>query len=209
MKNILAFGDSLTWGSNPHTTGRHAPADRWPTAMAEGLDDVHVITEGLRGRTTAFARPSASAEMSGVVALPMLLHSHAPLDLIIIMLGTNDIYEGFASNQIRDGLARLVEIIRHHPWRLPEACNPRIMLVSPPPVTQGDCPDVTEEKVIQSETLAEIIKALALDNDCAFFDAAGVCRASPVDGFHLEAGDSRALGIALRVEVQALRADIE
>lgn len=172
--------------------------------MAEGLDGVHVITEGLRGRTTAYARPSASAEMSGVVALPMLLHSHAPLDLVVIMLGTNDVHEGMASHQIRDGLARLVEIIRHHPWRLPEACHPKVMLVSPPPVTQGDDPDITEEKVIQSESLADIIKALAMANECAFFDAAGVCRASPVDGFHLEGLDSRALGVALRAEVLAL-----
>jgi len=204
LKSILAFGDSLTWGSNPHTSGRHAPADRWPAAMAEGLDDVQVITEGLRGRTTAYARPTASAEMSGVVALPMILHSHAPLDLVIIMLGTNDIYEGFASHQIRDGLERLVEIIRYHPWRLPEACYPKVMLVSPPPVTQGDSNDVTAEKVIQSEALSAIINALAIANDCAFFNAAEVCRASPVDGFHLEARDSRALGITLRAAVQAL-----
>ena len=204
MKNILAFGDSLTWGSNPHTDGRHPPAERWPDAMAEGLDNVQVITEGLRGRTTAYARPSASAEMSGVVALPMLLHSHAPLDLIIIMLGTNDIYEGVASHKIRDGLARLIEIIRHHPWRLPGPCQPKIMLVSPPPVTAGDNSDITDEKVFQAETLGEVIKALALDNDCAFFDAAGLCRASPVDGFHLEGQDSRALGIALRDEARVL-----
>jgi len=203
-KNILAFGDSLTWGSCPYTNNRHALADRWPAAMAEGLDNVHVITEGLRGRTTAFARPTSSAEMSGVVALPTMLHSHAPLDLIIIMLGTNDIYEGYALNQIRDGLFRLVEIIRHHPWRLPEACDPKILLVSPPPVTLGNDPDVTEEKVIRSEALGETIERLATDIDCAFFDAASVARASPVDGFHLAALDSRALGIAVRPEVQKL-----
>jgi len=204
LKNILAFGDSLTWGSCPQTSGRHAPADRWPSAMAEGLDDAHVITEGLRGRTTAYARPSSSAEMSGVVALPILLHSHAPLDLIIIMLGTNDIYENIAAHQTRDGLERLVEIIRHHPWRLPEACHPKIMLVSPPPLTQGENPDATLEKITRSEQLASIIEALAIANDCAFFDAARVARASPVDGFHLEAGDSRALGLAIRPEVQAI-----
>ena len=172
--------------------------------MAEELEDVHLITEGLRGRTTAYSRPSASTEMSGVVALPILLHSHAPLDLVIILLGTNDIYEGYALNQIRDGLSRLVEIIRHHPWRLPEACDPKVMLVSPPPMTLGDEPDATEEKVIRSEALGDSIKPLAADLDCAFFDAASVVRASPVDGFHLEAKDSRALGLALRPEVQKL-----
>jgi len=204
LKNILAFGDSLTWGSCPHTNGRHPLADRWPATMAEGLDNIHLVTEGLRGRTTAYARPTASAEMSGVTALPVLLHSHAPLDLIMIMLGTNDIYEGYALNQIRDGLERLVEIIRHHPWRLPEACDPEIMLISPPPVTLSDEPDVTEEKIILSEALGKTIKLLAANTNCVFFDAATVARASPADGFHLEAHDSRALGIALRSEVEGL-----
>ena len=204
MKNIMAFGDSLTWGKCPRTNQRHSLADRWPDAMAESLEEVNLVTEGLRGRTTAYSRPSASCEMSGVVALPFLLHSHAPLDLVIIMLGTNDIYEGYALNQIRDGLNRLVEIIRHHPWRLPEPCDPGIMLISPPPITLGDEPDATELKVTLSETLTNTIKSLAADLDCAFFDAATVTRASPVDGFHLEAEGSRALGLALRPEVQSL-----
>lgn len=207
MKNIMAFGDSLTWGSCPRTDGRHPLANRWPDAMVEELNNVHLVSEGLRGRTTVFARPTASAEMSGALALPILLHSHAPLDLIMIMLGTNDIYEGFALNQIRDGLERLVEIVRHHPWRLPETCQPEIMLISPPPVTEGDNPDVTREKVVQSERLAEIIEPLATATDCAFFNAAEICRASPIDGFHLEAGDSRALGIALKSVVETMLQD--
>lgn len=166
--------------------------------MVEGLDEINLVTEGLRGRTTAFPRPTASADMSGVVALPVLLHSHAPLDIIMIMLGTNDIYEGYGLSQIRDGLERLIEIIRHHPWRLPEPCNPEIMLISPPPVTPGKATDVTEQMLVRSEALAGVIKPLADDNDCAFFDAAKVTRASPADGFHLQAEDSRTLGIALR-----------
>lgn len=200
MKNVLVFGDSLTWGSCPHTGGRHAPAQRWPDAMIEGRDDIHLVTEGLRGRTTAYARPSASADMSGVKALPILLHSHAPLDLIIIMLGTNDIYEGYELNQIRDGLARLIEIIRHHPWRLPVVCEPKIMLISPPPVTAAESTDVTPAMTEKSQALAAIIKTLAADNACAFFDAATVTRASAVDGFHLEAEDSRSLGLSIAAE---------
>lgn len=176
LKNILAFGDSLTWGSCPQSGGRHDLKDRWPVALSEGLSDVQLISEGLRGRTTAFARPTAGAEMSGVVTLPMLLHSHAPLDLVIIMLGTNDIYEGYQLYQIRDGLARLIEQVRHHPWRLPEACAPKILLVSPPPVTMAEGTDVTYEKVIRSEALPEVVQLLASNNDCAFFDAASVGR---------------------------------
>ena len=65
----------------------------------------------------------------------MLLHSHAPLDLVVIMLGTNEIYETRPNHLIRDGLERLVEIIRQHPWRMPEPVAPQVLLVSPPPVS--------------------------------------------------------------------------
>ncbi|KIC12973.1 hypothetical protein RA19_00810 [Leisingera sp. ANG-M1] len=203
MKQILAFGDSLTWGSDPHTGGRHAYRDRWPVAMAEGLQDAVVFAEGLRGRTTVHARNSACAEMRGDAVLPMLLHSHAPLDLAVIMLGTNDIYEGYASHLIRDGLERLVEIIRHHPWRMPDAAAPQVLLVSPPPMSLCDDPDVSAEKVAQSEALAGFIAPLAARLGCGFFDAAQVARASAADGFHLEAAHSRALGEALAAPAAA------
>lgn len=206
MKQILAFGDSLTWGSDPHTAGRHPHGDRWPVALGEGLADAVVFAEGLRGRTTIHARHSACVEMRGDAVLPVLLHSHAPLDLAVIMLGTNDIYEGHPSYLIRDGLERLVEIIRHHPWRLPAVAEPQVLLVSPPPMSLCSDPDITPEMVAQSEALAEVIKPLADGLGCGFFDAAQVARASAADGYHLEAADSRALGLALRVPVAAMLA---
>jgi len=198
MKQVLAFGDSLTWGSDPHTGGRHGYRSRWPVALGEGLPGAVVFGEGLRGRTTVHARNSACAEMRGDAVLPVLLHSHAPLDLVVIMLGTNDVYEGRASHLIRDGLERLVEIIRHHPWRMPEPVVPKVLLVSPPPVSLCADADITAAKVEQSEGLAAIIAALADRLGCGFFDAAQVARASAADGYHLEAADSRALGEALR-----------
>ncbi|MEW2913754.1 GDSL-type esterase/lipase family protein [Leisingera sp. JC11] len=206
MKQILAFGDSLTWGSDPHTSGRHPYGDRWPVALGEGLAEAVVFAEGLRGRTTVHARGSACVEMRGDAVLPMLLHSHAPLDLAVIMLGTNDIYEGHPSYLIRDGLERLVEIIRHHPWRLPEAVEPQVLLVSPPPMSLCDDPDITPQMVARSEALAEVIEPLADRLGCGFFDASQVARASAADGYHLEAADSRALGEALRAPVTAMLA---
>ncbi|KIC25688.1 MULTISPECIES: GDSL-type esterase/lipase family protein [unclassified Leisingera] len=206
MKQILAFGDSLTWGSDPHTGGRHPYDDRWPVALGEGLTKAAVFAEGLRGRTTVHARNSACAEMRGDAVLPMLLHSHAPLDLVVIMLGTNEIYETRPNHLIRDGLERLVEIIRHHPWRMPEPVAPQVLLVSPPPVTLCETSDVTPAMVEQSEMLADVIEALADRLGCGFFDSGQVARASAADGYHLEAADSRALGQALRLPVAAMLA---
>ncbi len=92
MKSILAFGDSLTWGFIAGTWKRHAFEDRWPNALAAGLvASARVIEEGMNGRTTVFPDPTVGEERNGAVALPMLLTTHQPLDLVIIMLGTNDI----------------------------------------------------------------------------------------------------------------------
>ncbi len=92
MKSILAFGDSLTWGFEAGTFKRHAFEDRWPNALAAGLNGkARVIEEGLNGRTTTYPDHTVTVERNGAVALPMLLTTHQPLDLVIIMLGTNDL----------------------------------------------------------------------------------------------------------------------
>ena len=91
MKTILCFGDSLTWGYDPVGPGRHAHDVRWPSVLeAELGGKARVIAEGLNGRTTVFDDFAAGADRNGARVLPTLLTSHAPLDLVIIMLGTND-----------------------------------------------------------------------------------------------------------------------
>ena len=94
MKTILAYGDSLTFGTNAQTQGRHAYEDRWPTVLEHGLGGkARVIAEGLGGRTTVFDDFSNAADRNGARVLPTLLESHKPLDLVVIMLGTNDLKE--------------------------------------------------------------------------------------------------------------------
>lgn len=119
MKNILAFGDSLTWGFEAGTFARHPFEVRWPNALAAELNGkARVIEEGMNGRTTVFPDPTDIAERNGAVALPMLLTTHQPLDLVIIMLGTNDIKY---ANRCRAfnasmGMVRLIEIVQQFPW---------------------------------------------------------------------------------------------
>lgn len=206
MKTVLAFGDSLTWGACPRTAGRHPRNARWPTAMAEGMPNIEVITEGLRGRSTVYPRPSASSEMRADLVLPALLHSHAPLDLVVILLGLNDLYENIPNYMIRNGLQRLVEIVKHHPYRLPDFRPPQVLLVAPPLVSLGANQDLDAGKLEQSKTLAAYVAEAATAGGARFFDASQLVRASPLDGFHLEAEDSRALGLAMRAPVARLLA---
>jgi lysophospholipase L1-like esterase len=66
--------------------------DRWPNVLAHGLHNkARVIEEGMNGRTTVFDDPTVDENRNGAVGLPIALKSHQPLDLVIMMLGTNDI----------------------------------------------------------------------------------------------------------------------
>src|SRR6476620_2290807 len=95
MKTVLCFGDSNTWGCIPYEdiaqpSGRLAFEKRWPNILASHLEGVRVVEEGLPGRTTVFDDPSEGLHKNGTRTLIATIESHVPLEVIIIMLGTND-----------------------------------------------------------------------------------------------------------------------
>ena len=206
MASILAFGDSLTWGRDPAGSGRHALADRWPSVLATGLPGFEIAAEGLRGRLTAFDQMASPADANGVRVLPTLLHSHAPLDLVIVMLGTNDIYYGHLPTRVGDGMQRIVEVIRGHAYRI-DCPAPDILLVSPPTLVKCADATITDEAIVRSQKLPDIISDVAKRAGTGYFDAAAVARCSPTDGCHLDAAATRALGHALIRPVQGMLAE--
>ncbi|MCM1507690.1 MAG: SGNH/GDSL hydrolase family protein [Ruminococcus flavefaciens] len=128
MKNILCFGDSNTYGLIPNTNRRYPFEIRWTGILAQklGFQDYHIIEEGLCGRTTMFDDPLRDGRC-GVKILPTILETHSPLDLTIIMLGTNDckkIY-GATAEIIAKGAERLINQVRSI------AKGNEILLVSP------------------------------------------------------------------------------
>ena len=103
MKTILCFGDSNTWGCKPITTPgvfeRHPPEVRWPGVFREQLGPGYtVIEEGANGRTTVHNDPFEGAHLNGRTYFSPCLETHMPLDLVIIMLGTNDLKPRFGLN---------------------------------------------------------------------------------------------------------------
>ncbi|MBB3713579.1 lysophospholipase L1-like esterase [Limimaricola variabilis] len=208
MKSILAFGDSLTWGHDPRDGSRHAYDDRWTSVLEAALDGAaRLIPEGLNGRTTSFDDHAAPCCRNGARALPMLLTSHMPLDLVIVMLGTNDLKPRFGGRAVtaQEGMRRLAEIVRLQPTK-PEGHVPRLLIVAPPPcaaMTGSDLP-AGERSVAESHRIAPLYRTLAEELDCAFFDAGAVARADPADGVHLDAANTRAIGAALLPMVRAL-----
>lgn len=210
MKTILCYGDSLTWGwgYNGGALSRHALADRWPSVVQAALGpEVEVIAEGLNGRTTAFDDWLAGVDRNGARILPTVLMSHAPLDLIVIFLGTNDLKPWIHGNPTaaKQGMRRLVEIVRGHEY--PLGVPPKILIVAPPAIRSTDNPDFKEMFANgdnASRQLAPLYAALAAETGCAFFDAATVAQACSADGVHLDAENTRAIGRALAPVVSAL-----
>ena len=112
---ILCYGDSNTWGYTASTQERMGRWERWPGVLQRELgDDVHVIEEGMNGRTTAFDRPF-DLHRNGLTYLPVSLQTHAPLDAVVISLGTNDLFlPGVNAHHAAVGAMTLVEIGRAH-----------------------------------------------------------------------------------------------
>ena len=212
MKTILCYGDSLTWGYDAASAGRHAFADRWPSVLAEGLGaDVTVIAEGLNGRTTAYDDHTTLPERNGVTMLPTILGTHEPLDLVIFLLGTNDLKintGGGRAFEARIGMERLVEIVRTYPY-LRGFSTPEILIVAPPHFCETEDPDFRQlfsHGIVASQALGTAYTLVAEEYGCGLFDASEVCETTPLDGVHLDALNTRRLGEALVEPVRAILA---
>ena len=209
MKTVLVYGDSLTWGSIPGETGRHPRDVRWPSVMANKLgQDVEVITDGLRGRLTAYDEYLSDSNRNGSKTLATALYAHAPLDLVILMLGTNDMQPHVAGTAIgaMQGIRRLVTIIQKH-MAGPDMPVPEILIVSPPGLCQTDDEFYTDffaGRIEEISKLGRYFQEVATEKNCKFFDAATVCRPSPIDGVHLDAENTIKLGEALASTVQEI-----
>jgi len=209
MKTILCYGDSLTWGYDAASLGRHALEDRWPSVLGAELgEDVEVIAEGLNGRTTAFDDHLAGADRNGARVLPTILTSHAPLDLVIFMLGSNDMKPWIHGNPVaaKQGMQRSIDIVRGHdfPFEWPA---PQILIVTPPAVSRTDNAEFKEMFAggdDASRRLAPQYSALADEAGCGFFDAGTVATTTPLDGVHLDAENTRRIGKALAPLVRVM-----
>lgn len=154
MKTIVCYGDSNTYGYNPENGFRYEYEERWTTILQKELkDSAIVIPEGLNGRTTSFEdelRPGRN----GATYLDPCLHSHGPIDLVVLMLGTNDLKIRFQATptDIGKGIDRLIKMIKSiTPQKRQDGRSAKILLMAPPHL--GD--DLTEIQVEKRWDLKE------------------------------------------------------
>lgn len=198
MPVIVVFGDSNTWGSDPATGARHPRAQRWPNVMGHELGPkFEVIAEGLRGRTTVHDDP-IEPYRSGAETLPPCLMSHAPVDLVILALGCNDLKKRFSLSafDIAAGVARLIFLVRAY-GEGPNGRAPQILLVAPPPIAKlTGYAEMFDGGTEKSRLLGQRFGEVARQAGVAFLDAGAVIRCSDLDGIHYEADQHALLGRA-------------
>ena len=210
MRSILCFGDSNTHGQMPGGTplDRFGPHERWPGVMRRELGtDWYVIEEGLSGRTTVYDDPIEGEIKNGRRYLRPCLMSHAPLDLVIIMLGTNDLKRRFGQppSEVAMGIGCLIHDIKELAPG-PTGNVPEILIVAPPPMLD----DIKEWESIfsgaqeKSHKLALEFEIIADSLEVHFFDAASIIESDPADGFHLSREAHHTLGVSMAQEVLAI-----
>ncbi|MEW5959807.1 MAG: SGNH/GDSL hydrolase family protein [Chloroflexota bacterium] len=206
MKTILCYGDSNTWGFDPATGERFGRHERWPGVLREALGaSYQVIEEGLCGRTTVWDDP-IEGDRNGKTYLRPCLESHQPLDLVIILLGTNDLKLRFSVSayDIACSAGALVDIV-HKSETGPGGGAPRVLLLAPPPLaTLSAYAEMFEGAAAKSTRLAGRYRAVAQEYGCEFLDTGSIILSSDLDGIHFEAAEHRKLGLAVAEVVRQL-----
>ena len=205
-KTILCYGDSNTWGWNPSTQDRYARHERWPGVLRQELGEGYlVIEEGLNGRTTVWDDPIEGFK-NGKEYLVPCLETHKPIDLVIIMLGTNDLKMRFSvpACDVAAGAGVLVDIVASSQTG-PAGGVPQVLLIAPPPIARlSEFAEMFEGGAAKSRGLARHFRQVAEEHGCVFLDASQVIVSSNVDGIHLDLSEHRKLGKAVAAHVRQL-----
>ena len=213
MKTLLCYGDSNTHGTLPlDETGslhRLGPDERWPGVVRQRLGaDWFVVEEGLNGRTTVLDDPIDGVHKNGLAGLPMALESHQPIDLVVLMLGTNDLKARFAMTALDIARAnavlveRILGALAHGPGG---KTGPNVLLVAPPHIIEeGRQAEIRAGAAAKAERFGALYAEVARTYGIPFLDAATVIQPSPIDGVHFDAAAHHKLGNAIADRILSL-----
>ena len=213
MKTLLCYGDSNTHGTlpsnDPAIRRRLGPEERWPGIVRQRLGaGWFVVEEGLGGRTTVLDDPIDGVHKNGLRGLPIALESHRPIDLVVLMLGTNDLKVRFAMTaiDIARANAALVERIRGSVANGPDGTSgPNVLLVAPPHVLEvGQQVEIRAGAAAKAERFGTLFADVARTWGIPFLDAGSIVAPSPIDGVHFEAPEHLKLGNAIADAILSL-----
>ena len=210
MPILLTFGDSNTHGTppiaDPGEVRRFDAKTRWPGVVRSDLVGWEVVEAGLPGRTAQFDDPVMGRHMNGQDGLKTALCSHGPLDVVSIMLGTNDVKARFGASPetVAGGIASLLDIAQDIEMQRRHG-GFRILLICPPPVLeQGPIAGQFYGAAAKSRALPPLYAGLARARGVGFLDAGALIAVSPQDGVHFDEAAHVTLAAAVATAVRAL-----
>lgn len=206
MKTIVCFGDSNTWGYNAATNTRHPIDVRWTGVLATDLGSGYrIVEEGHNGRTTNID-DTIELHRNGLTYLRPCLESHAPIDLVTIMLGTNDLKSRFNRNpgDIAQAAGLLCDIART--MRIgPDGGTANVLMIAPPVVIEMlDLDSIFIGAIEKSKQFAREYGNWANRLGLDFLDAGSVIVSDPLDGIHFDAANHAKLGHAVSGKIRAM-----
>lgn len=208
-RTLVCYGDSNTFGmmpcACPAQNHRWPVGQRWPDLLQQHLGDAwHVIAEGLPGRTTAYDDPRGEW-LNGRRTLRPVLASHAPVALLILMLGTNDLKVIFDVDAatIAANVGTLIDDVRRFAVG-PALQTPQILVLSPIPINEVAIPDnASAGGDAKSRALAGHLEAICAQQQVAFLDLAPLGHVQD-DGEHLDLATHARIARAVADKVQSI-----
>ena len=216
-KRVLCFGDSNTWGYTPGTFQRYPEDVRW-TGVCQNLlgDEYTIIEDGISGRTTVLEDPFEPEYLNGMKGLSFALMAHKPLDLVVIMLGSNDLKftrAVMAAKGASELVRRTMNANAFFAANSPVLRNgPRVLLVSPIEINENVRNNVLSAMpphvVEESRKFHEHYQKVAELRGCHYLNAAEIADPSPIDGVHLSPEGHARLGAAIADKIREILADL-
>ncbi|GHU06501.1 hydrolase [Betaproteobacteria bacterium] len=216
MKHVLCYGDSNTWGWDADTcdlkTGiaRRMPYEaRWPGVAQKLLGaEYRLMENAMNGRTLMNEDPYSPRRL-GIVSLEEAVEANAPLDLIVLALGVNELKHMFnlSAGMIARGLEKLVITAQQSYYAYPA---PRVLVISPAPVR----PDI-EKRLFgfnfgplaygKSLEFSQLYGNVAERHGCGYLDAASLdLTLNDIDGLHYNREDHAKLGKAIAEKIKGI-----
>lgn len=210
---VLCYGDSNTWGTigrweeSDLPSLRYEPEKRWTHILQKELGgDYCVLEEGLGGRTTIYAAEGGEWKC-GETCLKPALHTHRPLDWVVIMLGTNDLQvnKQITAEDLPVGISRLVDIVQASPKVGRDMTPPQVLILAPVEVQPSDPRGRTavyakfRHEIGRELSLLfpEVYSRVAAEKQCHFLNAQDYAVPGPADGVHLDEESHLRLGKAI------------
>ncbi len=205
MKKILCFGDSNTWGHDPVDCSRLER--RWTVMIDEMLDDCEIVQDGVCGRATKL-RINDELDTNGLSVFRKNYLKDNGFDLVIIMLGTNDLLNenDFTVEETGEHLRTMIKEMRESLG----ADAPEVLLISPILISEDSMKHpmfstlYSEKSVINSNRFADVIEKVAKEENAYFLDGAKISSPSPLDGIHMESSEHQRLADAVAEKIKSI-----